>query len=67
MYYGYKAVPHISVASTANPGNAVNLNTRQCGRINNVALLHSGRNLHVATGFYNPQTKRIDRNQTQAI
>lgn len=67
MYYGYTAVPHISVAMTQNPGGAVPLNTSQCRRVNNVALLHGGRNLFVATGFYNPQTGRIERDKSQPI
>jgi hypothetical protein len=67
MYYGYKFIPHVSVASTARPGGPVNINTSQCRHINNVALLHSGRNLHVATGYYDPATKQIVKDQTGAI
>lgn len=61
MLYGYKVVPHISVASTNNPGKAININTSGCYRINNINLMHSGRNIYVAGSYYDPKNKTIVR------
>lgn len=59
MFFGYTTIPHISVARTRNPGGKVLINTAGCNPINDVTLLHNGRNLYISSGYYDPTARKM--------
>lgn len=67
MFFGYKTIPHVSVASTGNPGQKVIINTAQCRRINDVELMFKGRELFISAGYKNPQTNKMTFIKSQPL
>ena len=59
MFFGYHTIPHISVLSTGTPGGKITLNISKCNAINDVALMHGGRNLYISAGYFDPTTKKM--------
>ncbi len=66
MFFGYKTIPHISVASTGNPGGKVKISTKGCkppkGKnkaVADVKLLHAGRKLFISAGYHDPTTQKM--------
>ena len=58
MLFGYKTNPHISVAKTSKPGGKVKISTTGCKPINDIALMHEGRNLYISAGYYDPAAQK---------
>ncbi len=66
LFYGYRTLPHISVASTANPAGQVTVSTGRCRPISDIILFHAGRDMFVSGGFFGPRG-RLQRFQSRPI
>ncbi len=60
MMFGYRTIPHVSIASTGNPTQKVTISTQKCNPIKDVELMYGTRNLFISAGYYDQQAKKMD-------